>query len=227
MLDTYQQLETPESIDLELRIAGPMVRILAFAIDTLVKVGIWIAAAIPLAFASKVGEAVLLILMFLLEWFYPVFFEVMRNGQTVGKKAMGILVIHDDGTPIGWSSSIIRNLLRFVDFLPSAYLLGLITMMCNPHFKRLGDLAAGTLVIYQREKIQQLAIENATPLPPPQLLTVEEQRAFLNFAERQNTLTQERQQEIANNLAPYLDANDKDAVNKIVRIANWLKGTQR
>ena len=100
-------------------------------------------------------------------------------------------------------------------------------MMCNSHFKRLGDLAAGTLVIYQREKMQQLAIDNATPLPPPQLLTVEEQRAFINFAERQNTLTQERQQEIANNLAPYLDASDKDAVNKIIRIANWLKGTQQ
>lgn len=226
MLDTYQQLETPESIDLELRIAGPVVRILAFAIDTLIKVGFIIGANMILTYAGKVGMAVLTILAFLVEWFYPVFFEVLRNGRTIGKGAMGIMVIHDNGTPIGWSSSIIRNLLRFVDFLPIGYVLGLITMVSNRHFKRLGDLAAGTLVIYQRENPQQTYIKSATPLLPPQTLTLDEQRAFINFAERQDTLTQERQQEIANNIAPLVKAKDQAAVDKIIRIANWLKGAR-
>ena len=226
MLDTYQQLETPESIDLELRIAGPVVRILAFSIDLFVKIVITTILGIILAFADDVGTAIMMIFMFLLEWFYPVFFEVLRNGQTIGKKAMGIMVIHDDGTPIGWTSSIIRNLLRFVDFLPSGYIVGLITMVSNDHFKRLGDLAAGTLVIYTQETKQQGEIQQTKPLPPPHMLTVDEQRAFINFAERQHTLTKERQQEIANNLTPVLETSDHAAVVKIIRIANWLKGAR-
>lgn len=226
MLDTYQQLETPESIDLELRIAGPVVRILAFMIDSLVKLAVMITANIVLVFTDQIGMAVMLILMFLLEWFYPVLFEVLRNGQTIGKKAMGILVIHDNGTPINWSSSIIRNLLRFVDFLPMGYILGLITMASNRHFKRLGDYAAGTLVIYQQEKPQSFEIQEASPLPPPQSLTLEEQRAFIGFAERQDSLTNERQQEIANNLTPVIKEEGQAAVDKILRIANWLKGAR-
>ncbi len=226
MLDTSQQLETPESIDLELRIAGPVVRVLAFAIDSLIKFAVFIAANVVLVYADQVGMAILLLLMFLMEWFYPVIFEVLRNGQTPGKSVMGILVIHDNGTPIGWSSSIIRNLLRFVDFLPIGYLLGLITMASNPHFKRLGDFAAGTLVIYQQGKLIHADIQSATPEPPPQLLTLEEQRAFINFAERQHELTPERQQEIANNIAPLLKEENQAAVNKIIGIANWLKGAR-
>lgn len=226
MLDTYQQLETPESIDLELRIAGPAVRILAFSIDSLIKTAVLIGAQIILVFADRVGLAIMLILGFLLEWFYPVLFEVLRNGQTPGKRAMGILVIHDNGTPVGWSSSVIRNLLRFVDFLPVGYLLGLISMVCNRHFKRLGDLAAGTLVIYQREKPREIPLQQTQPLPPGFSLTLEEQRAFINFAERQAQLTPDRQQEIANHLAPVLKAQDQAAVNKILRIAQWLRGAR-
>ena len=226
MLDTYQQLETPESIDLELRIAGPVVRILAFAIDTAIKTAFLIAANMVLVFAEKVGLAIMMILTFLVEWFYPVLFEVLRNGQTPGKKTMGILVIHDNGTPVGWTSSVIRNLLRFVDFLPLGYLLGLVTMVSNRHFKRLGDLAAGSMVIYQKEKPRQQGIHQATPLPPAHSLTLDEQRAFINFAERQDSLTPERQQEIANHLTPVLHEENQRAVNKILRIANWLRGAR-
>ena len=226
MLDTYQQLETPESIDLELRIAGPVVRVLAFAIDLLIRTVFLIVANMVLVFAEKVGIAIMLILAFVVEWFYPVIFEVMRQGQTPGKRTMGILVIHDNGTPISWTSSVIRNLLRFVDFLPIGYVLGLITMVCNRHFKRMGDLAAGTMVIYQREKPRQTQIQPATPLAPGYALTLDEQRAFINFAERQSSLTADRQQEIANHLAPVLKEENQAAVDKIVRIANWLKGAR-
>lgn len=226
MLDTYQQLETPESIDLELRVAGPVVRILAFAIDALIKTAFLIAAQIVLVFADRVGFAIMLILGFLVEWFYPVLFEVLRNGQTPGKRAMGLLVIHDNGTPVGWSSSIIRNLLRFVDFLPAGYLLGLIAMVCNAQFKRLGDLAAGTLVIYQREKPRDIPQQDNQPLPPDFAMTLEEQRAFMNFAERQTDLTSDRQQEIANHLTSVLNAQNEAAVNKILRVANWLRGAR-
>ncbi|MCG8668528.1 MAG: RDD family protein [Pseudomonadales bacterium] len=226
MLDTYQQLETPESIDLELRIAGPVVRILAFLIDFLIRVVVWIFTFFVTNLMGNTGIALFLLVFFFLEWIYPVLFEVYFNGQTIGKKAMGILVIHDNGTPVGWNSAIIRNLLRFVDFLPMGYVLGLITMVSNQHFKRLGDYAAGTLVIYQRERVQSSTIAQATPLPPPKTLTLAEQRAFINFAERQHSLTPERQREIANNIAPFLKDDNQAAVDKIIRIANWLKGAR-
>lgn len=61
--------------------------------------------------------------------------------------------MHDDGTPVGWTSSLTRNLLRFVDLLPFGYFLGALSCLANPAFKRLGDLAAGTLVVYQENPL--------------------------------------------------------------------------
>ena len=224
MLDTVLKLETPESIDLELTLAGPVVRILAFLVDLVIKFTIILIAGFALTFTAKVGEAMMLILLFFLEWLYPVLFEVLRYGQTPGKKVMGIKVIHENGTPIGWTSSMIRNLLRFVDFLPAAYITGLISMICNARFQRLGDLAAGSIVVYQREKKNPPPLQHVSPTPPPTQLTLDDQRAFVSFAERQAELSQERHQEIANTLTPLIHSKDQDAANKIIRIAHWLRG---
>lgn len=86
---------------------------------------------------------------FFLEWLYPVVFEVYSNGATPGKKLCNIQVLHDDGTPIGWGASFSRNTLRFIDFLPFFYACGLLTMWLNQDSKRLGDLLAGTVVVYR------------------------------------------------------------------------------
>lgn len=224
MLDTYQTLETPESIDLELHIAGPVVRILAFGIDVGIRGAFQLSIAVALSFFDEVGMAIMFILAFAIEWFYPVLFEVFRQGQTPGKKTMGISVIHDDGTPIGWSSSIIRNLLRFVDFLPFGYIFGLITMCSNDHFKRLGDLTAGTLVVYRSPKQVIAPIPEDTPMPPPIALTSDDQRAILSYAERIHALSPERQQELANHLSYITRTKDSKNIIWIVRIANWLRG---
>lgn len=87
-------------------------------------------------------------MLFLLEWFYPIIFEVYRQGQTPGKKVMAIKVLQDNGIPVGWPTSLIRNLLRAVDFLPMMYGFGVVSMLIARNFRRLGDLAAGTLVVY-------------------------------------------------------------------------------
>jgi uncharacterized RDD family membrane protein YckC len=139
--------ETPEGIDLGLRVAGPISRALAWIIDAFIRYSVLFALSTVLASLLSFGMGLFLILLFLLEWFYPVVFEVVR-GATPGKKAMGLLVVHDNGTPVGWSASMIRNLLRSVDFLPFFYCAGLISILLNSRFKRLGDLAAGTLVVY-------------------------------------------------------------------------------
>nr|WP_330178084.1 RDD family protein [Candidatus Vondammii sp. HM_W22] len=106
------------------------------------------------------------------------FFE-LQSGATPGKKAMGILVVHDDGTPVSWSSSLIRNLLRAADFPPFLYGFWLLSMLASRDFKRLGDLAAGTLMIYQESQGERRELPDIAPEHPPGNLTGDEQRALL------------------------------------------------
>ena len=87
-------------------------------------------------------------LAILLFFIYYIVMEATK-GATVGKMVMGLKVVKDDGTPISWSESIIRNLLRIIDGL-FAYLVGAIIIWTNPHNKRLGDIAAHTLVVSSR-----------------------------------------------------------------------------
>ena len=136
---------------MEFHLAGPVVRASAWAIDTLIRFGLFIVVAIVFSLLGGVGTALMLISIFLIEWFYPVVFEI-HNGATPGKRAMDIKVIQDTGIPVTPAASVIRNFLRIADFFPFLYANGLIAMMCNRQFKRLGDLAAGTLVVYQDEK---------------------------------------------------------------------------
>jgi uncharacterized RDD family membrane protein YckC len=138
---------------------------------------------------GTLGIGFWMILLFVLEWFYPVLFEVLWHGQTPGKKAMGISVIHDDLTPVSFGTSLVRNLLRTVDFLPLFYLAGLITMLSNRQFQRLGDLAAGTLVISVRESAKPASVGNITPLAPSTLLQRSEQTSIIDFLHRSKQLS--------------------------------------
>ena len=88
------------------------------------------------------------------------------RGQTPGKKVLGISVINDDLSPVTLGTSMVRNLLRTVDFLPLFYLAGLVCMLSNQRFQRLGDLAAGTLVISVAESSKSAAVKNIEPLAP-------------------------------------------------------------
>lgn len=225
MLDTRKKLETPESIDLEILIAGPIVRMAAFIIDWLIRIALYIVLSVVLGFFGKTGMGVFLIALFAVEWFYPVVFEVLKQGQTPGKRNMGIAMVNDDNTPIRWSASIVRNFLRGIDFLPIGYLLGMISMIVNRDFKRIGDLAAGTIVIYRIPHTPPPKHNNLTQSPPPIAFTLPQQRAILGFSERQNTLTPERQQELANHLQPVLHKQDQHAVDALLKIAAWLRGS--
>jgi uncharacterized RDD family membrane protein YckC len=224
MLDTFRPIETPEGVELQLRVAGPVVRALAWAIDFGIRVVVDLALAMGLTMLGTFGIGILLIMIFLLEWFYPVVFEVYRQGQTPGKRAMGIRVVNDDGTPVGWGAAMVRNLLRAVDFLPMLYGFGLVSMLLNGDFKRLGDLAAGTRVVYREVPAVTTAIPDARPTAPAVRLSVEEQRAVIAFAERVPRLTEVRAEELAEVLAPVTQLRGVAAIQRLNQMANWLIG---
>jgi len=223
-LDTRYQVETPEGIDLPLRPAGLMVRALAFAIDLGIRGLILGLLFIVLAFLGKLGAGLGSILLFGVSWWYMVLFEVLNQGRSPGKQWMGLRVVQGDGTPIGWSASLLRNLLRFVDLLPFGYFLGAISCLQHPTFKRLGDLAAGTLVIYREQPLTRPQLPEATPLRPAFALTLPEQRAILAFAERQGELSEARAHELASILAQPLQVPAPHAVVALNGIARGLLG---
>lgn len=202
--------------------AGFGARALAQLLDFVIRVGITLVIFILLSLLGRMGSGIALILAFLLEWFYPVFFEVTRNGRTPGKKWMGIRVVNDDGTPITFGPSLVRNLLRVVDFLPIAYLTGIIASLCNRQFKRLGDLAAGSMVIYDAPPLREPSFEVRGQLPVPADFSTDEQRALLAFAERSKHLSAERQRELANLLQPIIQTHDP--VTAIKQMANTMVG---
>ena len=223
-LDTRYQVETPEGIDLPLRPAGLMVRALAFAIDLGLRGLIVGLLFIVLAFLGKLGAGLGSILLFVVSWWYMVLFEVLNQGRSPGKHWMGLRVVQDDGTPIGWSASLLRNLLRFVDMLPFGYFLGAISCLQHPTFKRLGDLAAGTLVIYREQPLARPQLPTAQPRRLAFALTLTEQRAILGFAERQGELSEARVKELASILAQPLQVSAPGAVDELNGIARGLLG---
>ncbi|MDH0896405.1 MULTISPECIES: RDD family protein [unclassified Pseudomonas] len=225
LLDTRRQVETPEGIDLILRPAGLMPRALAFGIDLLIRGAILLGAFIVLGILGQFGMGLGTILYFLINWWYPVLFEVLYQGRTPGKKAMSLRVVHDDGTPVGWAASLTRNLLRAVDMLPFAYCVGAISSLSHPSFKRLGDLAAGTLVVYQEDELKRPQIPEADVERAPFPLSLAEQRAVMDFAERHTSLSGARRAELAGILAEPLESLPEHAEARLHGIARGLVGT--
>ena len=226
MIDTIHSVHTPEGIDLHLRTAGMLPRSMAWLIDGLIRSVIYVAISLAFLPFGGIGTGLLLLVTFFVEWFYPVLFEVLRDGSTPGKSIYDIKVIHDDGTPIGWNASLIRNLLRIVDFLPVMYGFGIISMMLNSDFKRLGDLAAGTLVVYKEATSQNIDMINTPVVRPNRPLKLEEQQAIIAFAHRSQNLTDERAHELALLTGPLIE-NEPDPVATLKGMAAWLSGEQR
>jgi uncharacterized RDD family membrane protein YckC len=225
-LDTVYHVETPEGIDLQAQLAGPVARILAYAVDVSIRSVVLTIASIFLALADNAGVGITLILAFLLEWLYPVFFEVLRNGQTPGKKYLGLTVVNDDLTAIGLGSSVLRNLLRFADFLPFGYITGLVSMTVTKKFQRLGDLAAGSIVIYQTDQQHTSQLPECHSSPPPMVLALEDQTALINFIERHHELSPDRQQELADILQEVTHKRGKESIAYLRGIGAWLLGVK-
>lgn len=221
-MDTVRSVETPEGVQLELRIAGPVARGLALGIDVMARGALMGVIAIPLSLAGEAGAGLLMIFFFVLEWFYPVLFEMYFEGATPGKKALGLRVVRDDGTPVDWTASVLRNLLRFADGLPFGYQVGLASIMMSKDFKRLGDMAAGTVVIYSDRVLPPAKLPAATPRQVTVGLSSREQRAILDFAERTESWGEERSTELAALLTPMVGSTRQ--VERLLGMARYLMG---
>lgn len=226
MLDTFRTIETPEGAEIGLRVAGPLIRAGAWLIDFSIRtVILTVTFFLLLCTLGDVGAGVFLVIAFFTYWFYPVIFEAVWNGQTPGKKFLKLAVVHDDGTPIGWGAALIRNLVRVVDIIPGVYLVGLLTTFLNKDFKRLGDLAARTLVVYRRtERVRGQRVPEVTPRAPARPLSQAEQEAVLAFAERRETWTDERAAELADTVYLLTGSEGRDGVKRLMGVANWVLG---
>jgi len=162
-LDSRIEIATPENIAFSYVLAGPFRRLPAFAIDLVLRAAVifLVVLACTSLFAvgaGGVGMSVILVAWFGLAWFYGGFFETVWNGQTPGKRLLGLRVLTVEGQPINALQAVLRNVLRDVDAMPiigfgvPLYVLGLVVMAANERYQRLGDLACGTIVVVEKRR---------------------------------------------------------------------------
>lgn len=225
-LDTVREVYTPEGVALRLPAAGPVPRALAWLIDSTVRISLMFLVGIIAALLDRVGMGVYLIAYFVIFWGYPILFEVLWDGQTLGKRAMSLRVISDDGAPVGWLASIVRNLLRTIDFLPFGYATGLVAGFFDPWGRRLGDMVARTMVIHAPTTAHAPRVQVEGMFAPAQPLRPQEQAAVIAFADRASQLTQSRREELADIAAPAVGVGGALGALRLQGVANWLLGRQ-
>lgn len=179
-LDCHTQVITPENIKFEYAVAGPFQRLPAYLLDIVIWNSTFLAVVFLASFLfgmlglagidlSDIVQFLIWVLYFALSWFYGVFFEAYYNGKTPGKAILRLRTISTDGRPINAVQAGLRNILRVADlnFLLSLQLLsdqlpnypffptmivGLVAMLATGKLQRVGDLAAGTMVISENKK---------------------------------------------------------------------------
>lgn len=170
------KIDTPENVTFDYDVAGIGSRFLAALVDTFLiglgQVIVFVTLFLLLrisdssALTSITGSwfvALLGIVSFVFFWGYYIGFELFWNGQSPGKRWFGLRVIRVDGTPITLTESVIRNLVRLIDLLPLAYGVGVVTMFINSNSRRVGDLAAGTVVVHDRKGVGLSDLEPVAP----------------------------------------------------------------
>jgi len=214
--DDRLTIATPEGVEVNLTLAGAASRFVAATIDLLIELVLLIALGLVFGLAGPgfnggVGVGVYALLSFALIVGYDIFFEVRHSGRTPGKAMNGLRVVRTEGQPVGFVTSLIRNVLRIIDYLPSLYLLGATLILATRRNQRLGDLAAGTLVVRERR-----ADLPALPTIPAQTavnpwsgwdtsrITPEELVAVRQFIERRSEIEYSARVQVADRLAARL-----------------------
>lgn len=217
-LDNTTWVETPEHIRFRHHVAGPARRYLAYLLDLLIRMAMAAAVVFLVAMAaggmpetSELGQGLLLLLFFGLEWAYYVLFETLGGGRTPGKRALGLRVVKEGGHAPSFIDSVLRNLLRAADLLPFGYIAGVLSMIVDRRFRRLGDRVAGTMVVIEEsanvpsqfvlQPPPQAAELDALPGRPP--LSAFERESIERFL-RRTFLSLPRRQELAEQVAPML-----------------------
>lgn len=207
------QVATPERVSVELPIAGLGSRAMAYLIDVLllgaVALVVYFAISLFVAeFANVVlglGRSTLAIGIAVLGtglWLYWTLFEVAWNGQSPGKRLVRIRVVKSDGSPTTFFASAVRNLIRFVDFLPTCYPVGVITMLIDKKHRRLGDLLAGTVLV--RDEKVSLEVYARLEAATASAVEVNVLEIGLKFLQRYDSLEPEARSRIGKKLAARL-----------------------
>ncbi len=209
MFDQQLQIDTPENVVFGYEVAGIGSRFMATMVDSLILVLLFVLGTVAGGFLTNAADALIdgsagwiaaifTLITFLIFFGYYVIFETVWNGQTPGRRMYGLRVVDLEGVPIGLTAATIRNLVRLIDFLPVFYGLGVVVMFINSQSRRLGDLAAGTIIVHDREVTldtltQQVAvpIELTSELPVGRL-SAETILLARDFMDRRNGLTTER-----------------------------------
>ncbi len=215
-------IETPEQTSLEFPLAGIGSRFLAIALDLLLQIAAYVVLGLIAAMISWIGIlgvmgkqwgiAILIFVAFVVQFGYFSLFEIFWNGQTPGKRWTHLRVIQDSGRPITAYDAILRNLLRIVDALPSLYAVGIVTMLISKENKRVGDYAAGTVVVHEKPLQGVAAIWNvaaaapalAVPVSSSAQLTADELQLVEAFFERRVGLDPEVRRSMARQIAQRL-----------------------
>ncbi len=205
------RIDTPEQITFDYDIADVGTRFMAIFIDSLIQYSIMFVLILGVAgpgrrmfesFGNEWQTALILLFVFVIQFGYFIVFELLWNGQTPGKLAIKLRVIREDGRPLSPVDVLVRNLVRVIDFFPVAYSIGLITMVLNKRAKRLGDLAAGTLVVRVRAQValsdldkslERAVLRNESggtlSLPSIRNLSESDIQLIESFLERQNQMS--------------------------------------
>jgi uncharacterized RDD family membrane protein YckC len=216
-------VRTPESIALTYDLAGLGSRFLAVCIDQLAQIAVLVAlgwglvlwashyhvakhaaASADTKTVEALAVAILVAVVFTILFGYFIIFEGLWNGQTPGKKLLGIRVVRDGGYPIDMGASLVRNLIRVGEFIFGYYLLSAISTIVSPENKRLGDIAAGTIVVRDARLDVPTALNPDTTQPiyaPTAYLSGEERALVRRFLDRRDALAADRRQQLAAQLA--------------------------
>ncbi len=225
-------IDTPEGVIFGYQVAGIGSRFMAALADTIILICLLMtfSCALSVMLGSLSGleswvQAMPVLFSFVLIWGYYIFFELAWNGQSPGKRQIGLRVIRTDGTPITLVDSLIRNLVRIVDFMPFFYAVGLVTMFSSLQARRLGDYAAGTLVVKERHDITLKSLTETPWLGPATFLNLSDYRLVTEFLDRRYELhnRDELAQRIATAVAVKLGlpqpASAADAEALLIRLA--------
>jgi uncharacterized RDD family membrane protein YckC len=229
--DTLQTVELADGVEIQLRVAGPAVRSMAYLIDLLIRIGIDTGVVIgaysllPSLIGDQMTGGLVMLFVFFMEWFYNVMFEAGAKGATPGQRSMRLRVMSVTGGPVSLAQAVMRNFLRVVDFMPGLYLTGIVCLLFTKRFQRLGDLVANTVVTYAEVPpvIMQHVEIRAERRAPAQVLTREEQAALLQFLERAPLWADERRLELATLVQPLTEAAGVEGLHRLCGMALWLQ----
>lgn len=212
-LDTTVRLITPERVEFRYTLAGPFRRSLAYLLDLLVMTALLLAGilvSMALTLGQPSGNGPIYVILFALIWGYGGFCEAIFNGQTLGKKALGIRVMTVEGVPITGTHAAIRNLVGTLDGPLAFYFLpGLASLLLTSRFQRLGDLAAGTMVVVEESRVgskvprvePDLIEKVLVHLPLRVSAGSEMSRALSDYVRHRLRFGRDRREEIARHLA--------------------------